>query len=192
MSARSSRALRHLRPRQVPGYAEAVAQRRTPQVPSTPPQLLPGPSAHRLEVRLLLGGVPVFAVSVWLIFFLSRGGHGGWLGSGLVLLVGLAPFAWVAHGWKAVGRRNIEELQHGYTTTVMRFGQFHVGGGGHVRDTDAGPPWDYSGTWVLQGDGRVKSVPRPGVEPPGMYPSPVRAGAEELWTGASWTGYYRA
>ncbi|PPK90833.1 hypothetical protein CLV92_1228 [Kineococcus xinjiangensis] len=190
MSARSSRGLRYLRPRDVPGYAEARAQGRTPQVPVLPPPLLPGLTAHQMFVRALLKCAIVFPLTLVVIDLIAEPGPSGdtlpWLG----LPVMMAPFVLAWRWGVAVGRRNIEELQHGYTTHVQVFGQFHIGGGSHVRDTDAGPPWDYSGTWVLLRDGRVKSAPQPGYDPPGLYPSPARPGAYELWTGASWTGYY--
>ncbi|PPK92261.1 hypothetical protein CLV92_1157 [Kineococcus xinjiangensis] len=141
-------------------------------------------------LRALLKGAiafPLTLVGVHLIAESQSPGDGlPWW----VLLIDLVPFVLAWRWGVAVGRRNIEELQHGYTTHVLTFGQFHIGGGSHVRDTDAGPPWDYSGTWVLHRDGRVKSAPQPGHDPPGLYPSPARPDAYELWTGASWTGYY--
>ncbi|WP_104434533.1 hypothetical protein [Kineococcus xinjiangensis] len=161
-------------------------------MPARPPALLSGPTAHQLGVRLLIHGALAFAVSLTIIFLIPEAQRHETLGFIPVMALGFVPFILTGRWWKAVGRRKIEELQHGYTTLTITFGQFHNGGGSHVRDTDAGPPWDYSGTWVLHRDGRVKSAPQPGYDPPGLYPSPVRRGAYELWTGASWTGHYTA
>ena len=56
-------------------------------------------------------------------------------------------------GWAAVGRRNVVELQHGYTTVRLGWGTFV--GDSVQPPTEIGVPWDYSGTWVLRADGRV-------------------------------------
>jgi hypothetical protein len=46
--------------------------------------------------------------------------------------------------------------------------------------------------WVLDGStGAVVSPPVADADPPGLYPSPNRPGAMELWTGVVWSGNYR-
>jgi hypothetical protein len=96
------------------------------------------------------------------------------------LAAGLVALWLILQLFAQVGDRNLEELEHGYTTLTLR------------RPGLGRAAWDYSGAWVLDGTtGAVRSVPDPEREPPGFYPSPHRPGALELWTGAQWAGRYR-
>lgn len=181
-----------VRPRDVPGFAEAATAGLLPVVPPTPPPLLPGPTAERLFrvflVRLAIGiGAMLMVFSV-----MPRAGVSSpWtdlvvLGSGLLVL-GLA-----VRWWLRIGRRNVQELQHGYTTVTLQFGGFGWSDGrrreGHSRLT----AWDYSGIWVLHGrTGQVVSAPDSRTDPPGFYPSPDRHPEFELWSGSAWAGRYR-
>jgi hypothetical protein len=161
-------------PRDVPGFTAH-------NVPPTAPALLPGASAQVEFRRFLFKSVAV-VVSVLLI--LDAAPHVG-LGSAgtsvVVLAAGLVALWLIVQLFAQAGERNLEELEHGYTTLTLR----RPGLGRWV-------PWDYSGVWVLDGrTGGVRSAPDPAHEPPGFYPSPNRPGALELWTGAAWAGRYR-
>jgi hypothetical protein len=116
----------------------------------------------------------------------------GWLTSLLLLAVGCGWVVWALQARTAVGEANVREFEQGYTTLVISLGGFWWRLG--LRGRNRGRvPWDYRGCWVLDGEGRaVVSAPDPGFDPPGFYPSPHRSGAWELWTGAAWTGHYRA
>jgi hypothetical protein len=179
----------HPRPRDVPGFAQAVSAGQVPVVPHSPPGLLPGPSADRaFKVFLirLVGAVLVVIVAMGV----AKSFHSTWaslLPIGLSWVVFCLMLYWLA----GVGRRNFEEFRHGYTTLVLKFGMFSS-----IRDlrwwiTNWRVPWDYSGLWVLRGDGNVISAPAADRESPGFYPSPNRPGRYELWTGCAWAGQYR-
>ena len=86
----------------------------------------------------------------------------------------------------------VEELAHGYTTLKLEFGGFWVGEGRRWPQFGHRPPWDYSALWLLDGStGAVISEPVADADPPGLYPSPNRPEALELWTGVVWSGNYR-
>jgi hypothetical protein len=110
----------------------------------------------------------------------------------LVLGLGLLTLWVILRSWAAVGAPNLEELEHGYTTLVLEYGHFRPTGDRRWGATVWHVPWDYSGLWVLGGDGRVLSPPDPETEPPGFYPSPNRPGEYELWTGTAWAGQFRS
>ncbi len=73
------------------------------------------------------------------------------------------------------GARNLQDLEHGYTTLVLSLGLFALSERSW-RETSMRIPWDYAGTWVLGQDGRVLSPPDRSIEPPGWYPSPRKHG----------------
>jgi hypothetical protein len=87
------------------------------------------------------------------------------------------------------GRATIAELQRGYTTAPFTMGRFWMGAASDGPLTNGWVGWDFSATWVLRVDGRVVSSPTGDTDPPGLYPSPRRDGALELWTGCQWSGY---
>lgn len=121
-----------------------------------------------------------------------RVGLGAWSEGILTLAAGLIGFAVIIRDLGRVGDRKLEEIAHGYTTLKLDFGGFWLGEGRRWPHFGHRPPWDYSGLWVLDGThGAVLSKPDRGVEPPGLYPSPNRPGAMELWTGVVWSGNYR-
>ncbi|MFN8075642.1 MAG: hypothetical protein U0Q15_09505 [Kineosporiaceae bacterium] len=179
-------------PRDVPGYAEAVAGGATPRVPPGPPRPLPGPTA-RGAFHGFLGRAAVVVVALVLLPDVATRALPPAV-AGLAMLVGgvggLALI--VLRLWGAVGRRCVEEFHAGYTTLPLTFGGFGWGEGRRWEGVGRRPPWDYSGLWVLDGTAtRVVSAPDPAQDPPGFYPSPHRPGRQELWTGAVWSGRYR-
>ena len=78
----------------------------------------------------------------------------------------------------------------GYTTVTFESGRWWVSRLDRPMKHRGHTGWDWSGAWVLRADGRVVSAPRPDVDPPGLYPSPRRAGELELWTGHQWTAHF--
>jgi hypothetical protein len=179
------------RPRDVPGFASAAAAGRIPVVPPTPPRLLPGTTADRAFNLVLVKVVVAVGLLVLTVQVVQQVDPPALVV--LVVMLGLSALLvllvvrWLA----AVGARNLQELEHGYTTLVLSFGLFGLSER-DWRSTSLRIPWEYGGTWVLGQDGRVVSPPDPGVEPPGWYPSPARRDQYELWTGAAWAGRYRA
>lgn len=192
MSGHDSRGLYDPRPRDVPGFADAAATGRLPDVPPAPPAPLPGPTADRAFKLLLLKGAGAVAAVLIAIEVVPRLGLGTGGSSLVVLGLGLALCWLVLHWLRTVGDRNVEELSRGYTTLVLEYGMFTSTGDRRWQSTSWRVPWDYSGVWVLDGQGRVVKPPQPGSEPPGFYPSPNRPGEDELWTGAAWSGQYRS
>lgn len=181
------------RPRDVPGYAEALASGRVHPVPAAPPPLLPGPSASRMF------GYVLVAIAVWIaaffgVFALVRNvtAHPGGTRIAIMVPLALVWFAVAVRMLRLVGDRNVQELAHGYTTIRLTFGGFFGSWRRWTSPQEQRMPWDYSGLWVLDGrTGGVLSRPDPRVDPPGYFPSPHRAGALELWTGAAWSGDFR-
>ena len=91
-----------------------------------------------------------------------------------------------------VGARQLQELEHGYTTITLTFGIFWAGGLRRRRDFGNRIPWDYRGAWVLdQRTGEVLTRPDRSVAAPGLYPSVSRPGTYEVWTGVVWSGIHR-
>ena len=181
-----------VRPRDVPGYEAAVASGTVRPVPAAPPALLPGPSAARVFNRFLLSAAAIVAAVLVVVEVSSRSELGSTATSLICLAAGLLGFAAIIVLLGRVGDRKLEELAHGYTTLQVEFGGFWVGEGRRWPRFGHRPPWDYSGLWVLDGStGAVISEPVAGADPPGLYASPNRPGALELWTGAVWSGNYR-
>ncbi|GAB1692149.1 hypothetical protein [Krasilnikovia sp. M28-CT-15] len=176
-------------PRDVPGFAQAWSAGRMAVVPPAPPALLPGPSA-RHKCHLFLVQLVVAALAFGGAIKLANSSGQTWLGAAAFGL-GALIFGFMFHGMAAVGRRNVQEFERGYTTLVLTFGTFTWNGNQRWWHADVNIPWDYSGLWVLRDNGTVVSAPVPGREPPGYYPSPHRAGRFELWTGCSWAGQFR-
>lgn len=161
-------------------------------VPTTPPGLLPGLSASRLFNRWLVTSALVVAAVLVAVEGVPRVGLGTWGESALTLAVGLIGLAAIFRSLGRVGDRKLEEISHGYTTLKLEFGAFWRGEGRQWPQFGRRPPWDYSGLWVLDGaTGAVVSEPDRSLDPPGLYPSPNRPGALELWTGVVWSGHYR-
>lgn len=161
-------------PRDVPGFTAH-------EVPPAAPALLPGASAQVEFRRFLFKSVAV-VVAVLLILSTAPDVGLGSAGTSVVVLAAALVALWLIVQFSAdVGDRSREELAHGYATLTLR-----------RPDIRRRVPWDYAGVWVLDGrTGAVRSAPDPEHEPPGFYPSPNRAGALELWTGAAWAGRYR-
>ncbi|WP_146099676.1 hypothetical protein [Kineococcus xinjiangensis] len=152
---------------------------------------MPGTSAHRafnLFLVKIITAVAGVLVAVELVQLLPLGGV---LISIAVLAMGLFTFVLALHWWKGVGARNFEELRRGYTTLVLHYGSFAPIAHRGWHQTRWRLPWDYSGCWVLSPQGQVLQPPHEGVDAPGFYPSPHKAGAFELWTGTAWSGHYR-
>jgi hypothetical protein len=128
---------------------------------------------------------------VLVIVFVVSPGLPSMIGALLALGSGLAWFALLLRWLRQLGRRNLEEVTAGYTTLVIKFGIFEQSSDRRWQALEAGMPWDYSGVWVLDHNLEIQSSPSREVDAPGYYPSPHRAGAWELWTGAVWSGSYR-
>jgi predicted secreted protein len=174
------------RPRDVPGYAEARRAGLLPLVGQVPPTLLPGRTAQDEFHRFLLRNAVAVAVIV-VAFGIAAKVDGI---ARVILLLGPGLVCWwliVFRFMAPVGVRNDDELAAGYTTFVMQFGTFRSGGR-HWQTLS----WDYRGTWILNQHGAVVSGPDHAFDAPGYYPSPNGQGAYELWTGAAWSGHYRA
>lgn len=179
-------------PREVPGYAEAVASGVAPRVPRTPPELLPGPSARGVFTGFLFSS----AVVVGLLLVLLRLATQAFPMPVAIAITAVAAIGGgaliVLNLWPAVGRRCVEEFHAGYTTLVISFGGIGWGAERRKQAEGARPPWDYSGLWIIDaGEDYVLAAPEPGADAPGYYPSPSRPGTLELWTGATWAGRYR-
>ncbi len=176
-------------PRDVPGFAQAMAAGLVPVVPRTPPAPVPGRSANR-RFKAFLGKVAATILAVILATRIAMAVHQTWLDLAVIGL-GFASFALMLRWLAGVGRCNFAEHERGYTTLVLRFGMFSAAGDLRWRITKWRIPWDYSGLWVLRDDGTVISAPAWDREPPGFYPSPHRPARFELWTGCAWTHQYR-
>jgi hypothetical protein len=178
-------------PSALPGYREALVSGALPRVPSSPPTALPGRSAQALVRRLIfifLGGVLVLVVVAQ---GLVRARMPTFLVPVVLCLASLAFLWYCQRRMAAVGERLLAELSCGYTTIVMAFGGFWLGRGRRGWATGWRIPWDFSTVWVLRSDGRtVIRPPQLSGDPPGMYPSDSRADSLELWTGATWAGYF--
>lgn len=144
--------------------------------------------SRRWIISIPVTGV-AFAVAYNVIGHVAAGHHG--LRSFLLFLASGGALVFVVHGLNRVGYRNVEELDHGYTTTKVASGSYFQTLS-FRRSRQAGRvEWDYSGIWVLDVTGGVISAPDHRTDPPGYYPSPNRPGEFELWTGHAWAGDYR-
>ncbi|RHW28217.1 hypothetical protein D0Z08_04330 [Nocardioides immobilis] len=177
-------------PRAVEGYDEAVRAGLTPQVPgATPPSVDVVPTARTaLRQAFVVVGAAAVAIAVTMVV----GGRGGGLGGPqlfALLAVSVLGITAVAVAVRRFGRVQLDELQHGYTTTSYKLGRWWMRVAPDGPVTVGWVEWDWSGTWVLRPDGVVVSAPRPDRDAPGLYPSPRRPGSLELWTGHQWSGY---
>ena len=178
-------------PRDVPGFAEAVAAGVTPVRPSCPPSLLSGTTSHQALVRC---GVVLAAAALLVVVAIVLGPENGGQATvpALLLILG-ATAAGIAAMVAAVRRFRrvlLAELAAGYVTTTFHQGLFWLvkGPGPRVGNDVVGWVWD--GVWVLTSTGSVTSGPDLNVDPPGLYPSPNSPGQLELWTGFQWTGVH--
>ncbi len=184
--------VRSPRPRDVPGFAEAVAAGVTPSRPSQPPSLLPGTSAHQALVRcgvVLAGAAALVAAAV--AFGPTKGSHET-VSSLLILLgataVGIGAMIAAIRRFRRV---LLAELAAGYVTTTFYQGLFWMAQGPGPRVGNDVVGWVWDGVWVLTSAGDVVASPDPAVDPPGFYPSPNTPSQLELWTGSQWTGVHR-
>lgn len=120
----------------------------------------------------------------------ASGGRLPWTAVAAVLVVGSAGAAAIVVMTRRWGRAQLAELQRGYTTATFALSRFWFAPAPDAPMTLGKIQWDWRGTWVLRPDGTVVSAPAGDADPPGLYPSPNRPGAVELWTGHQWTGYF--
>lgn len=174
-------------PNRVHGFDEARGRRLLPEVPGSPPPLLPGLTAGQLANRTIVGLVAAFIG----FFVLASAGIPVLRGLGVprflatlsVGVSGAVALGVLAWAWRGVGEKNLLEFQRGYTTLTLTYGTFWLTRGPRWRMI----PWDYRGLWQFTGDGRLRSAPDTGVLPPGLYPSSIVPGGWECWSGAEWT-----
>src|SRR4051794_13019205 len=117
--------VRSLRPRDVPGFAEAAAAGVTPARPSRPPSLLPGTTARQALVRcglVLAGAAALVAVAI------AVGPTNGNQATVAALLIMLGATALGVGAMIAAIRRFrralLAELAAGYVTTTFHQGLF--------------------------------------------------------------------
>ena len=178
-------------PHEVAGFDRAMASGVIRLIPNRPPAVTVTPTSHR---ALRDAGVVLsVSVVVVVVVMLVAPSDGALRGPGVLAVLGSSALGvWaVARALQRWGRVVLAELALGYTTTPpnLRSASWWVGAPG-TRIGLHGIDWDWTGLWVLRPDGTVRSAPsRQGV-PPGLYPSPRREGALELWTGSQWTAYF--
>jgi hypothetical protein len=189
-NAGTGRYLTTPRPRDVDGYDQAAAAGLTPQVPSDPPAVTVGPTARQALRDVARSGI---GLVVALAAVLLIGGSDGRLSLPVVgILLGVAAVGTVVvlAAVRRWGRAQLAELQRGYTTTSFKLGRFWAGTAAPDGPVTLGwVEWKWDATWVLRPDGSVVSPPTGDTDPPGLYPSPRRPGALELWTGCQWSGH---
>lgn len=176
-------------PREVPGYAEAVAAGLTPARPSRPPSRRPGTTAHQAIVQCGIVLAIASAVTVVAMFAPGDGDQATWAEL-MIVGVTVAGIVAVTAAMRRFRRILLAELAAGYVTTTFSQGQFWYVDTPGPKWGKGLMAWNWDGTWVLNRAGDVVSESDPDVEPPGMYPSPNRPGHLELWTGTQWTGVY--
>ncbi len=179
-------------PPAIDGYRDAERRGLLPVVPDSAPTPLPGPGAGRLARRTMWGIVGIFVAMLVLVRTvppaLDAVDTSSAIAAPLLLACGLGMGAWVLRAWRRTGRRNIDELRHGYTTLTLTAGGFWLTLNPRwAANSQRTVGWDYRGVWVLAEDGTVKQSPDHSVLPPGPYPS-RRPGYFELWSGRRWTG----
>lgn len=124
-----------------------------------------------------------------MLFVGRSNGRLPWAAVAVLLAVSAAGALALVAACRRWGDAQIAELQRGYTTTTFTMGRFWVGGASGDPITHGWVQWSWDATWVLRPDGEVLSTPSGDADPPGLYPSPRRADALELWTGYQWSGY---
>jgi hypothetical protein len=173
----------------VPAFGRAKASGLTPRVPRTPPEVTVRPTARRaqLDVAMIVG--TVVATILLVLFGGGSDGRLSWPVVGVLLLVTAAGSALTMGAVRRWGKAQIAELQRGYTTTTFTMGRFWISPAPDAPWTLGWVQWDWHATWVLRPNGKVVSSPSSDADPPGLYPSPRRENALELWTGHQWSGY---
>src|SRR5512142_1405697 len=101
-------------PRDVTGFAHAAAAGQLPVVPTTPPVLLPGPSANR-AFKALLVRLVIVVLGLLIAVRIAAAVHRTWL-TVLVIGLGFLGFGLVLRWLSVVGRHNFAEFERGYTT----------------------------------------------------------------------------
>lgn len=179
------------RPRDVDGFAEAMAGGLTPARPTTPPTIQVRPIAHEAFVGLAATlGASVVAMVICLISLADNRISGlGAIVFGAIATIGFVVIRASLRRFRALF---LDELQAGYATTTFTQGLFWlpVRGAGRRTWGDDVIGWDWDGLWVLDAEGHVVSGPDPSKDPPGLYPSPNVSGQRELWTGYRWTAVF--
>jgi hypothetical protein len=177
-------------PRDVEGYAAAVAAGLTPARPSTPPDITGRPTARNAFRYLATTFAVAVAATLACLALLPDGRIAG---KGAIAYVAVLVIGYFAVRVPLHRCRDIllEELQAGYTTRTFTQGSFWIprGPARTHKDNDV-IGWVWDGLWVLDRHGNVVSVPDRSLDPPGLYPSPHRPGKLELWTGYQWAGVY--
>lgn len=173
-----------VRPRHVPGYAEAVAAGLTPPRPLHAPSLLPGPTAHQALVRCGVALVAAAALAAIGFLIAPTNGRGQLtvLGALTVPVTTAAVVGVVVLAVRRFRRILLAELGAGYVTITLHQGMLWSAHRSGLRGPSSVVAWAWDGVWVLAPSGRVVSAPDPDVEPPGFYPSPSTPGRLELWT----------
>ncbi|HZK04969.1 MAG TPA: hypothetical protein VFC82_03880 [Actinomycetaceae bacterium] len=181
---------REVRPHEVPGYFEARAAGLLPEVRQVPPALTVRPTS-----RAAFAPVPWLAISIiFLPLALDRllaQVIPEWMAVPVMLATALALATGVAVQLRRVGRQSLAEFRRGYTTLPFTIGTpwFSLKPGGWLTGFRIG--WDHRTHWHLDGrTGVPVAAPTVAGDPPGLYPSPHRPGAFELWTGSEWTRHY--
>lgn len=177
------------RPRDVPAFGRAKASGLTPHVPSTPPDVTVRPTARRALLHVAITAGIVAAADLVVLLGASSNGRLSWPAVGVLIslsAVGAAVTLGTIRRW---GKAQIAELQRGYTTTTFAMGRFWIRPAPDAPITLGWVQWDWHATWVLRPNGSVVSAPSSDADPPGLYPSPHREDALELWTGHQWSGY---
>lgn len=159
-------------------------------MPDTRPDVMVRPTARRAlrDVALVIG-LSVAAILA-VVAVGATDGRLTWPVVALVLLLAGAGGGAVLLAVRRWGRVQPAELLLGYTTTTFALGRFWFGAAPDAPWTLGWIKWDWRGTWVVRPDGSAVSAPTGDADPPGLYPSPNREGAFELWTGCQWSGYF--
>lgn len=185
--------LKQPRPRDVNGFSHAASLGLLPSVPSSPPTPETGlllPSANGILRTGLAKFVSATIIYVLIVFgALPRVELPSGVVFAILLTLGAGWFILMVRTLKRPGQRTLDEMIHGYST-LGSSGPNYSCSSEHSWG-EGGPPWDYSGVWLLDRTFAVKSLPNHQIDPPGFYPSPHRDGQWELWTGVLWSGIYR-
>lgn len=177
------------RPRDMASFGRAEVAGSTPQIPPTPPRIEEAPTSQKAFMQMVMVLAVTVACVIGVVLVGQSDGHLSWLTVALTLGVAGIGAAIVVALTRRWGQALMAELQHGYTTMTFTMGAFWFTPPPEGTWTLNWVEWDWRGTWVLRADGEVVSEPSDAFDPPGLYPSPRREGALELWTGHQWTNY---
>lgn len=111
--------VRDVPPREVPGYAEAVAAGTVPRVPAKAPALGPRPSAQQMFRRFAISCVTAIPALPALHWALRAIGTPPGVRLIVMLVVSLALFWAMFRRLAQIGDRSLEEFQRGYATLVI-------------------------------------------------------------------------